>query len=341
MRINLIDKELPQFKANLHSHTTYSDGNFTPLQVKEHYKAKGYSAVAFTDHDIFVFHDELKDEGFIPLHGYEMEITEEGEIFDLCRACHLCFIALDENNRTPVCLHHSQYMFAGAITHFSEMAPFEGDYIREYSPECINDIIAKAKKAGFFVTYNHPVWSLESYPEYSRYRGMDAMEMFNYLSIVGGLDEFNHQAYDDLLRLGLDLGCTGNDDNHNSEPGNETLDSCGAWTMLNAPELSYSALTGALRAGRYYASMGPEIRSLYVEDGRVYVETSDCTGISFSTGSRHTAKVNAPEGKTLNSASFRIDPHDGYFRITAEDEKGKRAYSRGYRLDLLGRVGFS
>ena len=76
MRINLIDKELPQYKANLHAHTTYSDGNFTPLQVKEHYKANGYSAVAFTDHDIFVFHDELKDEGFIPLHGYEMEITE-------------------------------------------------------------------------------------------------------------------------------------------------------------------------------------------------------------------------------------------------------------------------
>ena len=42
MRINLIDKELPQYKANLHAHTTYSDGNFTPLQVKEHYKANGY-----------------------------------------------------------------------------------------------------------------------------------------------------------------------------------------------------------------------------------------------------------------------------------------------------------
>ncbi|MBQ8994348.1 MAG: CehA/McbA family metallohydrolase [Oscillospiraceae bacterium] len=336
MRKELISDSLNQYKANLHCHSTYSDGCFTPEQIKEHYKSHGYHAVAFTDHDIFVPHDELRDEDFIPLHGYEIEVDEEGEDYNQIRTCHLCCVALDENIRTPVCLHHSRYMFAGALTYFHEMAPFEGDYVRSYDPKCINDIISKAKEAGFFVTYNHPVWSMENYPQYSQYRGMDAVEMFNYLSIVGGLDEYNHQIYEDLLLLGLDLGCTGNDDNHNSDREDPGMDSCGAWTMLAAPELSYASLADALKNGNYYASMGPSILSLYVEDGVVHVRTSDAVSINFSTGIRHTARISAKEGETVNEGRFSLRPQDGYFRVMVEDATGKRAYSRGYRLDRWG-----
>lgn len=38
-------------KADLHSHTTASDGTFTPRQVVERAKAKGLAALAITDHD--------------------------------------------------------------------------------------------------------------------------------------------------------------------------------------------------------------------------------------------------------------------------------------------------
>lgn len=335
MRHILIDRSFNQYKTNLHCHTVYSDGKCTPQEIKDLYRKNGYSAVAYTDHDIFVAHDELADDGFVPLHGYEIEVTEKGSDFSLLKTCHICMVALDENIRTPVCLHHRKYMFSGALEHFDEMAPFEGDYEREYTPECINDIIYQAKKAGFFVTYNHPVWSLENYPNYSQYKGMDAMEMFNYLSIVGGFEDCNHQVYDDMLRLGLDIGCTGNDDNHNDDPENISLDSCGAWTMINAPELTYASVAEALKDGRYYASMGPSVQSLYVEDGTVYAETSDAVGIGFSTGTRHTARENAPSGSYINKASFRLRETDGYFRVTVEDDRGKRAYTRGYRITGL------
>ena len=333
MRHVLINKVNNQYKTNLHCHTVYSDGNFTPKQVKDLYLNNGYSAVAFTDHDIFVLHDELADEQFVPLHGYEVEITEKGDVFSLLRTCHLCLVALDEKNSTPVCLHHSKYMFKGALEHFDEMAPFEGDYEREYSPECINDIIAKAKDAGFFVTFNHPVWSMENYPIYSQYKGMDAMEMFNYLSIVEGFEDCNHQIYDDLLRLDMDVCCTANDDNHNLNADDMTLDSCGAWTMISAPRLSYNALADALKNGEYYASMGPSIQSLYVEDGTVYIETSDVIGISFSSGTRHATRANAPKGKYINKASFKLRETDKYFRVTVEDVNGKKAYTRGYKVE--------
>ena len=40
------------------------------------YKEKGYSIVAYTDHDIMIDHDDLRDGEFLPLLGYEIEINE-------------------------------------------------------------------------------------------------------------------------------------------------------------------------------------------------------------------------------------------------------------------------
>ena len=33
--IKYITREMPQYKANLHSHSTLSDGNLTPEEMKE------------------------------------------------------------------------------------------------------------------------------------------------------------------------------------------------------------------------------------------------------------------------------------------------------------------
>ena len=59
------------YKANLHSHTTLSDGLLTPEEVKALYKEHGYSIVAFTDHDILIPHKDLKDDSFLPLNGLD------------------------------------------------------------------------------------------------------------------------------------------------------------------------------------------------------------------------------------------------------------------------------
>ncbi|MBQ6088714.1 MAG: GrdX family protein, partial [Firmicutes bacterium] len=46
-----------------------SDGSFTPEQIKEAYLARGYSVVAFTDHNILLSHQELTDRRFLALNG--------------------------------------------------------------------------------------------------------------------------------------------------------------------------------------------------------------------------------------------------------------------------------
>ena len=57
------------YKANLHCHTTFSDGVLTPEQVKELYLANGYSIVAYTDHDNYY----VKNKGVHPDSGCRWE----------------------------------------------------------------------------------------------------------------------------------------------------------------------------------------------------------------------------------------------------------------------------
>lgn len=72
-RIELLPRAYSSYKANLHCHTTYSDGNLSPEQVKEHYKANGYSVVAFTDHNVLIDHSALNDKDFLTLVGLEVD----------------------------------------------------------------------------------------------------------------------------------------------------------------------------------------------------------------------------------------------------------------------------
>ena len=50
MKDQILLPEAGYYKANLYCHTTLSDGEFTPEQIKAAYQEQGYSIVAFTDH---------------------------------------------------------------------------------------------------------------------------------------------------------------------------------------------------------------------------------------------------------------------------------------------------
>jgi len=73
MKKYLISETGNFYKANLHCHTTVSDGRMTPEEVKNAYKEKGYSIVAYTDHDVFIPHPELCDDDFLAMNGFEVE----------------------------------------------------------------------------------------------------------------------------------------------------------------------------------------------------------------------------------------------------------------------------
>lgn len=341
MKKYLLPKEGNFYKANLHCHSIYSDGKLYPEEIKKIYKEKGYSIVAFTDHNMFIPHPELTDDTFLALHGIEMDIysTDLYKIpFSLVRTCHLCCIALDPETRIQPLYHREKYFYpmfhkdSRSLVTYDENEP---DYEREHCPECVNEVIKTYREKGFFVTYNHPVWSQENYSVYSQYKGMNAMEIFNWAGFRAGYDEATPSVYDDLLRLGNRISCIAADDNHNGGvPGSRSYDSFGGITYIKANSLKYKDVTDALVAGNTYATEAPEIYDLWIEGDTVHIECSPADKITLYTGVRR-ADVIYDEGEPLTSWDVKVRPEDVYVRLTVYDKTGKRAWTRAYFTDEL------
>lgn len=332
MKKILLDWTKSYFKANLHCHSVISDGTKTPEELKEMYKQHGYSVLAYTDHDILLDRSHLCDDDFLALNGYEMEVNESKPWEESPKTCHMCFIALEQDNLTQACYHRSKHLFGNApdyrhLIKFDETKP---DFEREHTLECINKMFEEGRKNGFFVTYNHPSWSLENLDDYGKYEGMNAMEICNYGCLEAGFDDYNEKEYDDILRKGRKIFCIAADDNHNYRN-----DSFGGFTMINAERLEYRTITKALEDGSFYASQGPEIYELWYEDGKIGIKCSDAAKIVLNTGVRRTGVVYADGENGVNEAVFDVEKNDAYVRITVTDFSGKHANTNAYFTEDL------
>ena len=107
--------------------------------------------------------------------------------------------------------------------------------------------------------------------------------------------------------------------------------------MVQADKLEYRTVIKAIMNGEFYSSEAPVIKNLYVEDGKVTVETSDAAEIRFTTGIRKSKRVLCKAGETLTEATYELpvdrDPY--YFRVTVTDKNGKFAYTNAYFCDEL------
>ena len=103
MKFFLIPEKGKFYKANLHCHTTVSDGRRTPAEIKADYMAQGYSIVAYTDHELMYPHPELSDDSFLAMNGYEMSVNSPGEVWGRQRVCHICLVATRDDIEKQVC----------------------------------------------------------------------------------------------------------------------------------------------------------------------------------------------------------------------------------------------
>ena len=328
-----IDRSLNFYKANLHCHTHFSDGSLSPERIKEEYKARGYSAVAFTDHEHIINQSHLSDSEFIAIVGCEIAVKERPDgstlKFPNMKATHLCLYSKDPTTDVTPCYnsvydHFGNKHTEGRIKHL-------GEYERTYSREGISALIRDCKKEGFLVAYNHPGWSLESAEEYLGYEDADFVEIVNTGSIVKGLYD-DEAAFAEMLRSGKRIFCTAADDNHNRKPFDSPhSDSFGGFVMINAKSLGYSELMLALENGEFYASEAPEIYSLSADEESIYIECSPAKKISVLSIGRRSIAVYPENGETaLTSAKIPLEKFKDGFRIRIEDENGKKAYSQFY-----------
>ncbi len=91
------------FKANLHTHSTITDGKFSPEELREMYKKQGYQILAITDHNVVVDHSALNEEDFLLLTGGEFGVSEPGQDALYKKSYHLnCISKHPDNNWQPL-----------------------------------------------------------------------------------------------------------------------------------------------------------------------------------------------------------------------------------------------
>jgi hypothetical protein len=181
------------------------------------------------------------------------------------------------------------------------------------------------------------VWSLQNYSDYAGLKGLWGIELYNTGCARNGYFD-TAQPFDDLLRNGEKVFPLATDDAH------KLCDCFGGYVMINADELKYDNIFNALKNGDFYASTGPEIREISIENGVVNVKCSPVAFIGLSTESRHLF-AKRTETELMTEASFDIAWHldmekggpleHQYIRVTLMDEYGNAAYSRAYFLDEI------
>lgn len=350
MKKYLISPELNWYRANMHCHTTVSDGHYSPEAIKEAYKNMGYSIVAYTDHEIIREHNDLSDDTFLAITSSEFSINDCKPCFDIPegaymdgwrskKVIHLGVYAKDKNNLFhPATNNHSFDWWRG-------QGKLEGDvecdgYYREYTIESINETIKRLNEKGFLVSLNHPNWSLNDMDDYLNIEGLWSLEILNYATERISGAEYCPYIYDHMVRSGKNsnLFCNMGDDNHNR--GGSFDHSFGGSTIIGAKELEYGQIMEALENGNFYCASGknpPKIEALYVEDNMLKIDCSPATDIFVTGMGRNFRYANTDAGEVTH-AEFRLDPQDVMFRVTVRDKFGNNAHTHFYKvIDLLNK----
>ncbi len=274
-----------RYKVNLHMHTKESDGFVSFDDAIARYAAAGYDAVAVTDHWKISKTEERG--GLLVLSGVEFDTRT----FD-CRAgvYHILGIAMQ---RTPA--------------------------IKKY--DSAQKILDEIHAAGGFAILAHPAWSLNTPEDIMKLNGVDATEIYNTVSGVHESRRPDSSLIVDMLATkGHVLPLTAADDAHYYDN-----DDCRAFIMVEAEACTEDALMEGIRAGRYYATQGPEIH-IRRKGNEVVVETSPVCEIIFHSNIAWAERVHNGDG--LTEARHPIGQKECFVRAEAVDANGRRAWSQ-------------
>ena len=288
------------YRGNLHGHSTYSDGLFTPQEVVDKYAGLGYDFTCLSDH---LWTDErfaastvfdpscLNAKNFIILPSAELHCR--GKRFDQDGLWHIVA------NGLPI------------------------DFSCSHAGETVSDLIRRARSTGAYVSMAHPEWYSLSSDEALLASEVDAVEIYNHSCVLSSARGGGIAIADFLLNEGNRINFIATDDSHFNFP-----DFGGGWVMVAARELSQNAIIAALKLGHHYASTGASFTDLSIENGILTVLTTPVNSIVLS-GAGHLAL--AKYGENITSARFDLSKFQSkWFRITIRGSDGQMAWSNPY-----------
>ena len=286
------------YRGNVHTHSVISDGKRTPAEIVAYYRQNGYDFVAFTDHLVWGDHRELSGPDFLVIPGIEI---------------------------------HGDDPESGTY----HLVGLGGNWETGEQVEGLNSLqadIARLAARQSLVYLAHPYWSGQLSHHFLTVDGVIGLEVYNGTCDVGYGKGYSNQTWDDLLTAGRRLWGLAVDDTHwlpwRPDAGQ-------GWIMVKATELTMEAILDALRHGRFYATQGPAIHQVRVEENEVIISCSPAVLI-HGLGQRwlcNTARSTG--GLGLTEARFKLWPGQAYVRAEVVDRAGKRAWSNPIFLDPL------
>jgi hypothetical protein len=289
---NPFEAEGKWYKGNLHTHTTNSDGAWSPDRVVAEYRAKDYDFLFITDHEKVTDVSDLSGDGFLTLNGEEIGAGRS----EVGHSYHLVALNLKQ-----------------AVS--GRDAP------------TVQGVIDLVRSKGGEVVIAHPYWSgltINDVIGLERYVGIEIFNTTCFNSIAKGHSVVH---WDDLLARGKQVWGFAVDDAHQHFSDHRPIDICGAWIMAKLQDLTEAEVMHAIKSGRFYSSNGPSIHDISIRDGKISVSTSEVKVINFianvSSGESFTAMGNG----LLTGAEYRIRGGERYIRVECFDKDGKTAWS--------------
>jgi len=197
--------------------------------------------------------------------------------------------------------------------------------------ETAQEAVDKIRSMGGIVFVAHPYWSSLFDEDILSLRGINGIELYNTGCEVEIGRGFSTVHWDNILSRGMRLNGIAVDDAHRY-----TDDAPGGWIWVKAESLTVEAIKESISKGLFYASTGPEIRSVVVEEDLIRVESSPVETITFHSRGPSGNSVHRVGESMLTHAEHRFKPEHAYVRIEAVDGGGRKAWTNPIYTDLFG-----
>ena len=260
-----------RYKANLHTHTTRSDGRMNPQTVVDKYHALGYKILAITDHNEVTYPWTAFAEMEASSGSYERleegRLEEEEIVYENRDPKQLGMLAIQGNELSR---HHHTGSF------------FNDHNGTETEEESLKAVASKNGlnmfyHPGRYTSRNPEKYNIDWYVDfYQRYDQLIGMEIYNQGDRYPG----DRETYDAVLsRLMPDrpVWAYSNDDMHHSSTLGRN------WNVLLLPELNETWVRKGMQEGRSYyvyspsghnAAVLPEIHEITVNSRKGLIEVN-------------------------------------------------------------------
>lgn len=299
MFVDLLGKT--RAKLGLHTHTTLSDGFKSPEQVAEFYIEQGYDAIALTDH--WKFGDEGEIGGLKIISGCEYDVGRDDGASGVF---HIVGIGMTSDPKIPE----------------------DWKNMVKTSASKAAEIIKTVKLYNGLAIVAHPAWSLNTAEQLSQLGDFDGLEIYNAVSEHGMSDRaYSDVIADQLAASGRFTPLLAVDDAHYYDG-----DQCRGAIMVETTDMDTQGLIRAIRAGRFYATQGPEVHIEKIAPDKVRVKCSPCSKVVFQSNCVW-SRGRVVRGEGVVEAEYVKYGSDRFVRAEVTDADGKKAWTNYVEFD--------